>query len=106
MKILNHVFSFVAIALMAAAFGCLKGKSYVSQMADLEKKACACADKSCAESCLRDYLGVIDDMKKTGFKMSPDEGLKLASSTRGLVRCLIEKGISPDAVMSELQKLK
>lgn len=90
---------------MTAVFGC-KGKSYVTQLADLEKKACACADKNCADAAFKDFMAIVADMKKTEAKVTNEDGQKLGTSTANIVKCLMAKGISPLSIQQEMQKYK
>jgi hypothetical protein len=106
MKLLRNAAIVVVIGfVMGAAFSC-KGKSYVSQLADLEKKACACADKTCADAAFKDFMAVVEDMKKTEAKVSNEDGQKLGTSTASIVKCLMAKGVSPLTIQQEMQKFK
>jgi len=89
---------------MTMAFGCKKG--YVDQLADIEKKGCACADKNCADAAFKDFIAVVADMKKTEAKVSNDDGQKLGTHTANIVKCIMAKGVSPLAIQQELQKYK
>jgi hypothetical protein len=91
---------------MAMALGCKKGKSYVDQLGDIEKKACACADKNCADASFKDFMAVVADMKKTEAKVSNDDGQKLGTHTANIVKCIMAKGVSPLTIQQELQKYK
>ncbi len=105
MKMLKSATIVVLIGfVMGAAFGCKK--SYVNQLADLEKKACACADKGCADSAFKDFMTVVEDMKKTEAKVSNEDGQKLGTSTANIVKCLMAKGVSPLTIQQEMQKFK
>lgn len=106
MKMVKSIAIVVVIGfVMGAALGC-KGKSYVNQLADIEKKACACADKPCAEAAFKDFMKVVEDMKKTEAKVSNEDGQKLGASTAGIVKCLMGKGVSPLTIQQEMQKFK
>ncbi len=105
MKILKHATIIVVIGfVMGAAVGCKK--SYVTQLADIEKKACACADKNCSDAAFKDFLAVVEDMKKTEAKVSNEDGQKLGTSTASIVKCLMAKGVSPLTIQQEMQKFK
>ena len=106
MKMLKNVTIIMVVGfVMAMAFGCKKDK-YVNQLADIEKKACVCADKNCAEAAFKDFMAVVADMKKTEAKVSNDDGQKLGTHTANIVKCIMAKGVSPLAIQQELQKYK
>lgn len=107
MKILQGVTAMAAVGIMMLAVtGCKRGTTYVDKLADLSKKACACADKNCAEVEFNNFIAIVDDMKKTNAKVTNEEGKKLGEHTAIIMRCLITKGVSPVTVQQELQKLK
>jgi hypothetical protein len=107
MKMLKSVTAIIVIGLvMAVAIGCGMGKKYVGQLADLEKKTCACADKGCADGAFKDFLVIIEDMNKTQAKVTDSDGKKIGESTTNIVKCLMTKGISPQTIQQELLKYK
>ncbi|MBN1497953.1 MAG: hypothetical protein JXA07_14365 [Spirochaetes bacterium] len=107
MKILKGVAAlFVVGFVMIMAPGCKKGNSYVDKLSDLEKNACACADKDCADREFKNFLAIVEDMKTTKARVSNDDGQKLGMSTANIVKCLMSKGISPVDIQKELQKFK
>jgi hypothetical protein len=107
MKMLKSITAILVVGfVMVMASGCKKGGSYVEKLADIEKKACACADKNCADQEFKAFMAIVEDMKKTSAKVSNEDGQKLGMSTANIVKCLIGKGISPLDIQKELQKYK
>lgn len=107
MKILKAVTTLVVAGfVMILSVGCKKTGTYVDKLAELEKKACACADKGCAEQEFKHFIAIVDEMKKTNAKVTDEEGRKLGMSTANIVKCLMSKGISPVDIQKELQKFK
>jgi hypothetical protein len=92
--------------IMSMTFGCKKRNKYVDQLSDIEKKACACADKTCAEAALKEFIAVVDDMKKTQIKVTNDDGQKLGSHTANIFKCIMKNGVSPATIQKEVQKYK
>jgi hypothetical protein len=107
MKILKNVTIIMVVGFfIATAFGCKKSNKYVDQLADIEKKACACADKTCADAAFKDFMTVVADMKKTEAKVSDDDGQKLGTHTANIVKCIMKNGVSPLSIQQDLQKYK
>jgi len=107
MKILKNLMIIVVVGVvMAMASGCKKTNKYVGQLADIEKKACACADKSCADAAFKDFIAVVGDMKKTQEKVNNDDGQKLGIHTANIFKCIVKNGVSPLTIQQELQKYK
>jgi len=106
MKMLRNIAILIVVGfVMTIAFSC-KGKNYVKQLGDIEAKTCACADKACAEAAFKDFMAVVEDMKKTEAKVTNEDGQKLGTSTASIVKCLMAKGVSPLTIQQEMQKFK
>lgn len=80
--------------------------SYVKQLAVIERKACTCPDKNCAETVLKDFLAVVGDMKETNAQVSTEESKKLETSTTNIVNCLMFNGIEAITIQEEMAKFK
>ncbi len=106
MKIIKTATALVVAGFVMMAPGCKKGGSYVNKLADLEKQACACADKVCADREFKNFMAIVEEMKETKAKVSNEDGQKLGMSTANIVKCLMSKGISPLDIQKELQKFK
>lgn len=107
MKILQNVTIMMLVAfIIAMAYGCKKSNTYVDQLSDIEKKACACTDKNCADGALKDFMAVVADMKKTQHKVTNDDGQKLGVHTANIMKCIMKNGISPLSIQKELEIYK
>lgn len=98
MNILRNGAAILAvIVLMALAAGCKK--NYVNQMQDLEKKACACRDKACAELALKELKVISEDMDARKTTNSNDELQNMSQSFGNITKCIIQSGIAPQDVL-------
>ncbi len=92
-----------AIGIMLPVAGCKK--SYVDQMASLEKEACACEKGNCADKIFKKYLGIVEDYRKTKTKLTKEDEQKLTKSNYNTIRCLLNSNLSPQQYQEEMKKM-
>jgi hypothetical protein len=96
-----------SIACMAALIsGCVKSVSYLDRIATLEKQACACMDKACADKAFNEFLATARELKKEDVKLNDENNKKLGNHTAAIIRCVMMKGVVPSTMQEELLKLK
>ena len=103
MKIFSNITAVLAaLSIVAAASGC-KSKSYAVQLSDLDKKACACKDKACGESALKELKSIFEDMNKTKATGSNEELQQISQSSGNIAKCIIQSGVAPQDVLKVAQ---
>lgn len=93
----------VAVLVIAMVSGCSKAKTHVQKIQDLQKTACACADKACAEASLKDFQAIYQDMKKSNASGTEAELKQIHDASKATTECLVKKGITADQIKSIFQ---
>ncbi len=89
---------FVAALVAAMIIGCSKAKTHVEKVQNLQKKACACADKACAEDALKDFQALYQDMKKSDASGNKEELKQIHDASKATTQCLVKQGITADQI--------
>ncbi|MBP7738954.1 MAG: hypothetical protein KA369_23490 [Spirochaetes bacterium] len=101
----NATIFLMAGFIILIAFGCKK--SFVDQMAKVEKKACACADKGCADGAFKDLIDVYDGFirSKANTTLPTEELTKFYVSYGKTVGCLKDRGVPFESITAEINKV-
>ncbi len=99
MKIFTQILAVLAAMTVAAAVVGCKSKNYVTQLRDLDKTACACKDRACGESALKELKAVFEDMNKNKATGSNEELQQISQYSGNIAKCIILSGVAPQEVL-------
>ena len=99
MKMLKGAMAIIVAAVVVTmVFGCSKAKSHVQKIQDLQKKACACTDKACAEAALKDFAVIYEGMKKSNASGTEAELKQIHDASKATTECIVKQGVTADQI--------
>jgi hypothetical protein len=87
----------VALALLACSMGDKEEARYEA----IEKKACACADKTCADSAFADFKQAFNETKTT--RVNQENSQRISKASEKTTICLIKQGVAISEITAAVQ---
>ena len=91
----------IMLCLLVAAAGCGAGSDAVSKVAAVEKQACACTDRACADEALVEFKRVFEEVRHE--KVSKENSQKLKESAEQITRCLLKQGVPANKIREQIK---
>lgn len=102
----------IAFWFISVFIGCVSSQANkeehwtVEKLRIVENQACSCTDTTCAETAFKAFLSYIEMLRQEDVCISDEVAEKLKNSSAHTARCLLQSGIDPHRIRTELSKTK